>query len=191
MNREFMDKIERSPVIAAVKDEEGLKKALSSEIEVVFILYGDVCTLPDIVARVKQSGRVCMVHLDLIGGLSLREPAVDYVRQKTQADGILTTRTSLVSYAKSLGLHAILRCFILDSMSLGTLEKVSAKGVSQPDYIEILPGVLEKKVIRKLNEISRVPIICGGLISDKDDVIRALEAGATAISTTRQEIWFM
>ena len=36
-----------------------------------------------------------------------------------------------------------------------------------------------------------VPVIAGGLISDKEDIIAALDAGAAAISTTKEELWFL
>ncbi|NLM61842.1 MAG: glycerol-3-phosphate responsive antiterminator, partial [Clostridiales bacterium] len=35
------------------------------------------------------------------------------------------------------------------------------------------------------------PIIAGGLISDKEDIITALAAGAIAISSTNHDVWFM
>ena len=38
------------------------------------------------------------------------------------------------------------------------------------------------------NEV-RVPIIAGGLIQTKKDIIESLSAGAMAISTTKQELW--
>ena len=37
MNREFKDALEDSPVIAAIKDDNGLKECLKSDIQVVFI----------------------------------------------------------------------------------------------------------------------------------------------------------
>lgn len=33
-----------------------------------------------------------MVHVDLIGGLSPREIAVEYLKNNTDADGIITTK---------------------------------------------------------------------------------------------------
>lgn len=68
MNREFKDALEDSPVIAAIKDEYGLKECLKSDIRVVFILYGDICNIADIVDAVKQTGNEGTVHLDLING---------------------------------------------------------------------------------------------------------------------------
>ena len=45
MNYKFLDALEVSPVIAAVKDDEGVEACLKSESQVVFILYGDICTM--------------------------------------------------------------------------------------------------------------------------------------------------
>ena len=42
MNKEFLDAIEANPIIAAVKDEQGLQNCLGrEELTVIFILYGD------------------------------------------------------------------------------------------------------------------------------------------------------
>lgn len=61
----------------------------------------------------------------------------------------------------------------------------------QPDAIEILPGIVVPKVIKKINAISRVPVIAGGLITDKEDVMNALSSGAIGISSTNQDVWFL
>lgn len=39
MNRKFIEVIEASPVIGAVKSVEGLEKCLKSEVGVIFILF--------------------------------------------------------------------------------------------------------------------------------------------------------
>ena len=45
------------------------------------------------------------------------------------------------------------------------------------------------KIIRKVERGVSVPIIAGGLIDEKDDVINALKAGAVGISTTDKSLW--
>ena len=86
MKKEFKEAIEDSPIIAAIKDDEGLKKCLTSESRVIFILYGDICNIPDIVETVKSSGKIAMVHIDLIAGLSSKEIAVDFIQKYTKAE---------------------------------------------------------------------------------------------------------
>ena len=51
MKNEFIEKLENNPVIAAVKDDKGLEKALTTECEIIFILYGDICSIANIKKR--------------------------------------------------------------------------------------------------------------------------------------------
>ena len=43
MGREFVEAIEAAPIVAAVKDDSGLEMCLTSDVDAVFILYGDIC----------------------------------------------------------------------------------------------------------------------------------------------------
>lgn len=179
---------EQSPVVPAIKSEEGLLNCLNCESQVVFVLYGDVLSITGIVAKIKEAGKAAIVHIDLIDGLSSREIAVDFIKQHTMADGIISTKQSLVKAAKQKGMLAIQRFFVLDSIALFNIQKQITS--NDADLIEILPGVMPK-VIRKLVDTTGKPVIAGGLISDKDDIMTALGAGATAISSTNEEIWFL
>ena len=190
MHRDFIEKLEANPVIAAIKDDKGLEKAIKTDCEIIFILYGDVCTIPGIVERIKTSGKIAMVHLDLIAGLNnTKEISVDFIKNNTKADGIITTKGNLIGRAKELGLYTVLRYFVIDSMALVNIEKQDRHGVSQPDVIEILPGIVLPKIIKRVNKASRVPVLAGGLIGDRDDVMNALNNGVLAVSTTNEEVW--
>ena len=184
----FREILADTPIIAAVKDMDGLDKCLQSDIRVIFILFGDVCSLQDIVKKVKDAGKVAMVHMDLVSGFTGKEIVLDYIKNFTHADGIITTKVNLIKYAKQIGLYTVLRYFVVDSMALSNIEKQVDS--IQPDVIEILPGIMPK-IITKVNKISRVPVIAGGLIADKNDVMTALKNGAVAISATSPDIWFM
>ena len=54
MRSDFLEALEDSPVIASIKDEDGLEKCLQSDISIVFILYGDICNIGDIVDFIKE-----------------------------------------------------------------------------------------------------------------------------------------
>lgn len=171
MKQELMDAIQETPVIAAVKDDAGLCNALTNEnIRVVFVLYGDICNIASIVRRIHEAGRFAAVHVDLIAGLAGKEVAVDFIRR-----------------AKELGLAAILRVFLLDSIALESLDKIPP---NLPDCLDLLPGTMPK-ILRRVCATAKVPVLAGGLIADKEDVMAALEAGITAISTTNQAVWDM
>lgn len=186
--RELMELLETSPVVAAIKDEAGIDACLRSDCQVVFILFGNLMNIADIVARIKQSGRVAFVHLDLIEGMASREIAADFIAQKTQADGVISTKQPVIRRAAALGLLTVQRFFLLDSMALEAIRRQI--GQSNPDLVEVLPGIMPK-VIRRLCDELKPPLIAGGLMQDKEDIMAALDAGAIGISATRSEIWFM
>ena len=97
------DAMDNSPIIAAIKDMAGLKKCLTCDSQVIFILFGDICNIADIV---------------------------------------------------------------------------------------ILPALMPK-VVSRICRLSKVPVITGGLISDKEDVVSMLNAGAVCISSTNPDVWFL
>lgn len=189
MNQKFYDLMEANPVIAAVKDMQGLEACCQSEdIKVVFILFGDICSIQSIVKRVKEADKAAMVHVDLITGLSSREVAVDFIKYHTSADGIISTKPMLIKRARELSLYTTLRFFVLDSMAFENIEKQIS--VARPDVIEILPGLMPKVISRVCRSV-KIPVIAGGLISDKEDVVAALAAGAISVSTTNRGVWLM
>ncbi len=189
MNRIFYEAVEENPIIAAVKNMEDLEICCSlEEIKVVFILFGDICSICEIVHKVKEAGKIAMVHVDLVNGLSSKEIVVDFIRKNTEADGIISTKASLVKRGKELQMFTVLRYFLLDSMAY---ENIKQQQYSvKPDFIEVLPGVMPK-VIERVCKKSKTPIIAGGLISDKESLVAALNAGAMAVSSTNHEVWKM
>jgi glycerol uptake operon antiterminator len=179
---EFRRTLHETPVILAVKSMEHLTQCLELEhCGIFFVLFGDLLTIPEIVSRIKEAGKAVVVHLDLIDGLASRDAAIDFIREKTFADGVISTKTGLVRYAKSQGLIAIQRFFVLDSMSILNIEKQLP--LDYADAIEILPGIIPK-IIRRIAVMTKTPIIAGGLIADREDVQLALEAGAVSVSAS-------
>lgn len=184
----FLDVLYDCPVIASVKDEANLERGLASQCGVIFLLFGSVLNLPELVARIKAAGKLALVHLDLIDGLAQRDVSVEFVATHTQADGIITTRPALAKKAKSLGLISLQRFFLLDSMAVENMRRQLEQDCC--DLVEVLPGAMPK-VISRLTSVIRKPVIAGGLINDKEDVTGALAAGAVAVSSTSEAIWFL
>lgn len=188
MKQQLYDALSDNPIIAAIKDEAGLKACLElAEATVVFVLYGEVATIADITGQIKAAGKQVMVHMDLISGLSAREEAVDFIAKYTKADGIISTRYEQIKRGKQLNLSTIYRIFVIDSKAISNLNRRIG---DYADIVEILPGLMPKIISRMKKELG-VPIIAGGLIADKEDVIQALNAGAVAISTTNEDVWNM
>ncbi|HBW14166.1 glycerol-3-phosphate responsive antiterminator [Proteiniclasticum sp.] len=186
MKEEFYTALEDFPVVTAVKDFNGLEMALETENKVVFVLFGNITDISMIVKKIKAKNKIAIVHVDLIEGLGSKEIAAKFIKYNTLADGIISTKANIISAAKDLGLITVQRFFLIDSLSLKNVIKYIEAG--HADTYEVLPGGMYK-IITMLSNISSVPLIAGGLISDKEDVISALSAGATAISSTDTTIW--
>ena len=187
MNQNFYEAVEDNPIIAAVKSMEDVEECCKhDDIRVIFILFGDVCSIGSIVKTIRDAGKIAMVHMDLISGLSPKEIAVEFIKEQTEADGIISTKPSLIKKAKELSLYTVLRYFLLDSMAYENI--LIQQHIVHPDFIEVLPGAMPK-VIQKLCSEIKVPVIAGGLIIDKESVMGALTAGATAVSSTNHNVW--
>lgn len=57
MEQKFYDVMLDCPIIPAVKDNKGLEMCIQSEIKVVFVLFGDICSIGEIIAKLKDAGK--------------------------------------------------------------------------------------------------------------------------------------
>ena len=81
----------------------------------------------------------------------------------------------------------VFRVFVIDSMALDSL--LGVKNL-RPDAIDILPGLMPG-IICKVRTLTGLPVLAGGLITEKQEVLQALDAGAMAISSTAPAVWQM
>lgn len=179
--------LEENPVIAAVKDFKELDVALNSEIQVIFVLFGDILNIKYISEKISDKNKFGIIHIDLVEGLNNKEISLKYLSEQTKFKGIISTKPQIVKLAKIYGFISIQRVFIFDTLSMNNAKKHLVK---ECDAIEILPGIIPKVINRLSSELLK-PIVAGGLIEDKEEVIMALSSGATCVSTTKQEIWNM
>lgn len=188
MNDNFYSSIDDSPIIAAINDIKQIDDAIKSPCKIVFLLAGDILNIKEIVDLLRKNNKLIYIHVDLIGGFSKDTTALKYIASNIKPDGIITTKSNLVKAAKELRLFTIQRLFLLDSIAL--ISGINSIKSIRPDAVEILPGIMPK-IIEEIGEKTRIPIIAGGLIRDKSDVINSINAGAVGISTSNKEVWYM
>ncbi len=185
---EIFEELYKNPVIMALKDNRDLNKALEMDNRIVFVLYGSIDTIPQIVKKLKDRDKIVIVHEDLIEGLSSSHLGNNFIKKYTQADGIITTRPQNAIHASKMGLFTVLRFFLIDSMSYENMKETLKR--SSADLIEILPGIMPK-IIKEVSRRTSIPVIAGGLIRDKEDVVEDLNANAIAISSSNYDVWKM
>ena len=179
--------LEENPIIAAVKDIKQLKEALTSQAKVIFVLFGDIININEISDIIGRHNKAGIIHVDLVEGLSNKEVSLKYIKESTSFKGIISTKPQMIKYAKNYGLFAIQRVFVFDTISLGNAKKHFLK---ECDAIEVLPGVVPK-VIEELSSVCKIPVVAGGLIDTKEEVMLALRSNATCVSTSKKDIWEM
>lgn len=177
--------LESNPIIAAVKDER-FKEALESPSEVIFLLGGNLLTLARRINAAHEKGKFIFIHLDLAEGVGKDRAGVEFLA-RSGADGIISTKTGLIRIANEMGLTTVQRFFVYDSHGVGSINETLAS--SRPDIIEIMPGTVGK-VIKSFSGRG-TPLIAGGLIETKQEATEALSLGALAVSTGKNELWYM
>nr|WP_206529428.1 glycerol-3-phosphate responsive antiterminator [Brevibacillus sp. SYP-B805] len=173
-------------ILPAIRNLKDFDELLDSEFERLVLLNIHIAQLKAVVNRAKEHKKKIFVHADLIDGLKSDEYATEYLAQEIRPEGIITTRNNVILTARKKGIISIQRLFLIDTMalenSLAQLER------TKPDYVEVLPGVIPR-MIREISQRIPIPIIAGGLIRTREDVERALQAGATSVTTSRKELW--
>lgn len=184
---DLMETFVENPVIAAVRNKKDLERVLESKANIVFVLFGSIMNISKICNKLKEKKKLVFVHVDMIDGLKGDASGIEYLKECVELEGIISTKTSNIKHARKLGLYAIQRIFIIDSLSL----KTGIKNIIEysPTAVEVMPGIASKIIKNIESEISNIPIIAGGLIKEKKDVIESLSAGAVAISTTAWDLW--
>ena len=172
-------------IIAAARTEEELIRASKSKVDIIFMLSPNISEIKKQTEIVHYKGKKIFIHLDLAEGIGKDEYGIRFVKEQG-VDGIISTRTNIIKMAKKEELFTVQRFFLVDSQSVATT--IESAKTSKADMVEIMPGTLSK-IIKKLKDELKTPIVAGGLIETKEEINEAISCGAMAISTGKQAFW--
>lgn len=173
-------------ILPASANMKEFERFLKSSYETGVFLDMHIAQLKHINEMAKQHGKKMIYHVDLIHGIKNDEFATEYICQEFKPFGLISTKSSVIQKAKQKGVIAVQRMFLIDSHAIEKSLKLIQK--TQPDYLEVLPGAMPK-MIAEIKERVHIPIFAGGLIRTVEDVNTALDAGASAITTSKRELW--
>jgi glycerol uptake operon antiterminator len=173
-------------ILPAARNLKDIEEMIESDYLYIVLLNSHIGQLKSIVQLAKSKGKKMLLHADLVQGLRNDEYAAQFLCQEIKPAGLISTRKNVVLTAKKHGLISIQRLFLLDSIALESSYKILE--TTKPDFIEVLPGVMPH-IIKEVFEKTGIPIVAGGLIRDIQEVDHALNAGASAITTSRKELW--
>ncbi|MBM7551383.1 glycerol-3-phosphate responsive antiterminator [Thalassobacillus pellis] len=173
-------------VLPAVKNMKDFQSLLESDTRYIVILDSRIALLKSMVKYCRKYNKKIFLHTDMIQGLKTDEYGMEFLGREIKPDGVISTRMSVIRQAKKYNMTAIQRMFLIDSHAIDYNMKLIKR--TKPEYVEVLPGVLPDQIARIKAEL-HIPIIAGGLIRNKNEIDQALEAGASAVSTSRSDLW--
>lgn len=173
-------------ILPASTNMKEFEQFLKCPYEIGVFLDMHIAQLKNIQQMAKANGKKMIYHMDLIHGIKSDDYATEYICQEHKPYGLISTKASVILKARQKGVTAVQRIFLIDSQALEKSYKLIEK--TKPDYIEVLPGAMPW-MISEVKERLNTPILAGGLIRSVDDVRNALDAGATAITTSQTELW--
>ncbi|MEQ6375645.1 glycerol-3-phosphate responsive antiterminator [Bacillaceae bacterium S4-13-56] len=173
-------------IIPAIRTVRELEKIFDTNYEYAVFLDLHIAQVKNVITIAKQNGKKMLLHVDMIHGLKHDEYATEFLIQEIKPDGLISTRSNVIKKAKQKNVLSIQRLFLLDQSALDKSIQLIQK--TEPDYIEVLPGIIPP-LIKEVKEITGKPVLAGGFIRTYSDVERALEAGASGITTSNQELW--
>lgn len=173
-------------LIPAARTIKQFDQVVKSDYEYIVLLEVHLSHLRALKQEADRNGKKLIIHADLVHGLKTDNFAAEYLCNDICPAGIISTRSNIISKAKSKGIIAIQRVFLIDTIALE--KSYSLIEQNAPDYIELLPGVIPE-MIAEVYERTGTPIITGGLIRTDEQIKRAIEAGAVAITTSNKELW--
>jgi len=174
-------------IIAAVNSAEKFAAALNSPTRAIYLLTGTPLTIPEMLARARDHGKVCLVNTDFLDGLSRDRYAIEFLAAH-KVDGVVSTKFEILKVAHSLGLITVQRTFAIDSAAVTAALRCLAQFV--PDAMEVLPAIATPKVARRLhNTYPSLRIIGGGLIENVSEIEGLLAVGVHAVSVSDERLW--
>ncbi|TXL66875.1 glycerol-3-phosphate responsive antiterminator [Cerasibacillus terrae] len=184
----FKNNLKKSKLIGAIKHPKSIDRAIKykQNLAAVILMTGNILTIKDYVKVLQQEGLPVILHVEKIGGLHVDDYGMDFLIEYVKPFAIVTTKSNLINKAKSKGIFVIQRIFLIDTEVYDHLVE-TVKHI-QPDIIEIMPCRVPD-LLQKLSEVSRIPIITGGLLSTTKHAINALEHGAMAVTTSNTNLW--
>ncbi|UII54416.1 glycerol-3-phosphate responsive antiterminator [Cytobacillus spongiae] len=173
-------------ILPASTNMKEFERFLNSSFEIGVFLELHIAQLKHVQSLANQHGKKMIFHMDLIQGIKNDDYATEFICQEHKPYGLISTKGSVILKAKQKGVLAVQRVFLIDSHALEKSYKLVDK--TKPDFIEVLPGAMPWMISEVKNRLN-TPVFAGGLIRSEEEVINALKAGATAITTSKVELW--
>ncbi|MGJ7036165.1 glycerol-3-phosphate responsive antiterminator [Anoxybacillus eryuanensis] len=172
--------------IATIKQPKHIELFLQTKWRTALLQTGTISVIKRYVELLKAHDRYVFVHIEKIPGISYDKEGLQFLSKFVQPHGIVSTKSTLIQLAKKEKLWTIQRLFLVDTDAVEN--GLQAVQQVMPDALEIMPGIVPHMVEHLVKQI-KIPVITGGLIQNRDQMVEALQKGAQAVSTGNPLLW--
>ena len=183
--------LEQSRIIPAVRDSGTLAEGDGGSRARLFICCVERRrTSAKWLAQVSACGKVPIVNLDLVSGFARDAAAIEFMSHRG-IRGIISTHQVPLRAARSLGLFAIQRTFLLDSAALQSSLRSDRANPSRRrrgaacDRGSVSGARVESSKTRS------VPVIAGGLVQSLRQIQDLIDQGVNSVSVGNPDYWLV
>lgn len=177
----MIDILKKQICVPVVPSMKRLEKFIETDLVVCILQDIHISLLEHMIKTLHDNNKLALVHIDMVHGISSDEHGAEFLCQRLRADGVISSKTRIIETTKKNKKIAIQRMFLIDSKSIErgieTLQK------SQPDIVEVMPAIAYK-IIPYIKSKINMPLIGGGLLKTKEDILQGLEAGCMAFTVS-------
>jgi len=186
----FNQQLEKYKLIAAVKEPKLIEYAIryKENLSAVILMTGNILTVKNYVQEFQKHGIPVILDVEKIGGLKTDYYGMNFIKKELKPFAIVTNKSGDIKRAKANHLFVIQRIFLVDSEVLDNLKDTIHQ--LKADMIELMPSRLPD-ITKEISDISPIPIITGGVLSDPIQAKLSLESGAVGVVTSNKKIWKM
>lgn len=176
-----------SVLLPAVRDGASLNQALDLGYRQVLLERGSLLALVGPLASAARQGIAIFVNLDAVEGLAPDSAALNFLATDLGFAGVISVKPHALRDAGRFRLRTVQRIHAIDSTGLQT--GLSSIVSPAPYAIAIAPAVAVPQVMANVRTITTVPIWGTGFITTVDQAREVLAAGASVISSSREDVW--
>lgn len=182
---EALSRLHRLPVVASLYGTADVSAFLESRAEFAIVANIEITQLRPLVALLLEHGKVPLINVDATPGLAHDRGALAFVSW-VGAVGIISTRGTIASAARSANLLAVQKVFVTDRSNLPRIQG----GIAQhrPDLVQLMPApILPHLEPRDVQAFK--PFIAAGFVTSEEEVDQALRHGAVGICSSDVTLW--
>lgn len=173
-------------ILPAIPNHQALKKFIESNYTYGILMGFQLAQLPLLIEKCHEAHKKVLVHSELIKGLSHDEFGAIFLIQTLKVDGLISSKPKVIEVCKKRQVIGIFRFFLKDSISLS--QSIAIANKIEPVYLEVLPAHATD-ILPTIKKQVRADILMGGLIHNKAQINKCLDAGAIAVTVSNPDLW--